>query len=54
MLEGFQERQALEMSHVSHMHQHPSSPPSGSAGDGQHNLSWCYYIVWGFRIHSCF
>lgn len=36
MLEGFQERQALEMSHVSHMHQHPPSLPSGSAGDGQH------------------
>lgn len=40
MLEGFQERQALEMSHVSHMHRHPSSLPSGSAGDGQHNLCW--------------
>lgn len=54
MLEVFQERQALEISHVSHMHWHPFSLPSGSAGDGQHNLYWCYYTVWGFRIYSCF
>lgn len=52
MLEGFQERQALEMSHVSHMHRHPSSLPSGSSGDGQHprtrHLHGCHYFCWVF------
>lgn len=49
MLEGFQERQALEMSHGSHMHRHPSSLPSGSAGDGQHNLCWVLLHCLGFQ-----
>lgn len=56
MLEGFQERQALEMSHASHMHRHPSSLPSGSSGDGQHPrtqyLHWCHYFSWVFRTPS--
>lgn len=53
MLEGFQERQALEISHASHMHRHPSLLPSGSSGDGQHphtrHLRRCHYFCWVFR-----
>lgn len=50
MLEGFQERQALEMSHASHMHQHPSSLPSSSSRDGTQHLHRCHYFCWVFRI----
>lgn len=52
MLEGFQERQADEMSHAGHMH--PASLPSGSSGDGQQphtqHLHWCHYVYRVFGI----